>query len=163
MTTSYLPARPPDDAEDVPYELWEGEEEALAVAAAAGSRAAEWIRCLPGAPSPCPVGAWLAGEFPKAIETATSSLGPGDCDRMGLEGVMVDGTGGVDAETRSSLAAVPCAVQDALWLTPDQQIRLVAVASLITGAVRLLAEDPGAAITTGELSRMWALVDHAIA
>ncbi|MFH9656686.1 hypothetical protein ACH4MN_37210 [Streptomyces anulatus] len=163
MTTSYLPAGPLDDAEDVPYELWEGEEEALAAAAAAGSRAAEWIRCLPGAPSPCPVGTWLAGELPKAIETATSSLDPGDCDRMGPEGVMVDGTGGVDAETRSSLAAVPCAVQDARWLTPDQQIRLVAVASLITGAVRLLAEDPGAALTTGELSRMWALLDHAIA
>ncbi|MFF8556461.1 hypothetical protein ACF058_26980 [Streptomyces sp. NPDC015501] len=32
--------------------------------------------------------------------TATSSLDPGDCDRMGPEGVMVDGTGGVDAETR---------------------------------------------------------------
>ncbi|PJN24763.1 hypothetical protein CG717_32185 [Streptomyces sp. CB02613] len=57
---------------------------------------------------------------------------------------------------------MPCAVQDASWLTPDQQIRIVAVASLVTGAARLLAEDPGAAITTGELSRMWALVDHAI-
>ncbi|MEU5289407.1 hypothetical protein AB0G97_36230 [Streptomyces sp. NPDC020755] len=160
MTISYLPAGP---ADDVLYELWEGEEEALAVAAAAGSRAAEWIRSLPGAPSPCPVGAWLAGELPKAIEAATSSLDPGDCDRMGLEGEMVDGTGGVDDGIRSSLTAVPCAVQDARWLTPDQQIRLVAVASLITGAVRLLAEDPGAAITTGELSRMWALVDHAVA
>lgn len=50
---------------------------------------------------------------------------------------------------------MPCAVQDAPWLTPDQQIRLVAVASLVSGAARLLAEDPGAAITTGELSRMW--------
>ncbi|WP_411118339.1 hypothetical protein [Streptomyces sp. 058-1L] len=56
-----------------------------------------------------------------------------------------------------------CAVQDARWLTPDQKIRLVAVASLITGAAWLLAEDLGAAITTGELSRMWALVDHALA
>ncbi|MFI8178832.1 hypothetical protein ACIF6H_36990 [Streptomyces microflavus] len=159
MTISLLPAGPPDD---VPYELWEGEEEALAAAAAAGFRAAEWIRSLPGAPSPCPVGAWLAGELPHAIEAATSSLDPGDCDRMGPEGVMVDGTGGVDEEIRSGLAAVPCAVQDARWLTPDQQIRLVAVASLVTGAARLLAEDPGTAITTGELARMWALLDHAI-
>ncbi|MFJ5048285.1 hypothetical protein [Streptomyces sp. NPDC088719] len=55
---------------------------------------------------------------------------------------MVDGTGGIDEEMRSSLAAVPCAVQNARWLTPDQQIRLVAVASLVTGAARLLAEDP---------------------
>ncbi|MEV7906610.1 hypothetical protein [Streptomyces anulatus] len=82
---------------------------------------------------------------------------------MGPEGVMVDGTGGVDEKIRSTLAAVPCAVQDALWLTPDQRIRLVAVASLITGAARLLAQDPGAAITTGELSRIWDLLDHAIA
>ncbi|MFJ4966704.1 hypothetical protein ACIP6P_30355 [Streptomyces sp. NPDC088729] len=51
----------------------------------------------------------------------------------------------------------------ARWLTPDQQIRLVAVASLVTGAARLLAENPGTAITTGELSRMRALLDHAIA
>ncbi|OKI73997.1 hypothetical protein AMK12_37065 [Streptomyces sp. TSRI0395] len=71
--------------------------------------------------------------------------------------------GGVDEKTRSTLAAVPGAAQDALWLTPDQQIRLVAVASLTTGAARLLAEDPGTAITTGELSRVWALLDHAIA
>ncbi|MFF2721357.1 hypothetical protein [Streptomyces sp. NPDC058011] len=160
MTISLLPAGPPDD---VPYELWEGEEEALAAAAAAGHRAAEWIRLLPGAPSPCPVGAWLAGELPQAIETATSSLDPGDLDRISPEGVMVDGTGGVDKEIRSSLAAVPCAVQDARWLTPDQQIQLVAVASLVTGAARLLAEDRGTAITTGELSRIWALLDHAIA
>ncbi|KQX44483.1 hypothetical protein ASD97_39220 [Streptomyces sp. Root63] len=160
MTISLLPAGP---ADDVPYELWEGEEAALAEAAAAGSRAAEWIRSLPGAPSPCPVGSWLAGELPQAIEAATSSLDPGDCDRMGPEGVMVDGNGGVDEGIRSSLAAVPCAVQDARWLTPDQQIRLVAVASLVAGAARLLAEDPGTRIMTGELSRMWALVDHAIA
>ncbi|MFJ1551428.1 hypothetical protein [Streptomyces sp. NPDC088246] len=135
----------------------------LAAAAAAGRRAASWIRSLPGAPIPGPVGAWLAGELPEAIETATASLNPQDCDRMGPDGEMVDGTGGVDEETRSKLAAVPCAVQYALWLTSDQQIRLVAVASLITGAARLLAEDPGTAITTGELSRMWALLDQAIA
>ncbi|WP_405187303.1 hypothetical protein OG582_39970 (plasmid) [Streptomyces anulatus] len=44
---------------------------------------------------------------------------------MEPDGVMVDGTGGIDEETRSTLAAVPCAVQDARWLTPDQQIRIV--------------------------------------
>ncbi|MXG30490.1 hypothetical protein GRQ63_33600 [Streptomyces sp. YIM 132580] len=76
---------------------------------------------------------------------------------------MVDGTGGLDEETRSKLAAEPCVIQDARWLNPDQQIRLVAVASLITGAARLLAEDPGTAITTGELARIWGLRDHAIA
>ncbi|MFD8440413.1 hypothetical protein ACFV2I_35845 [Streptomyces microflavus] len=116
----------------------------------------------PGA-GPGPVGTWLLRDLPETIETATASLDPQDCDRMEPDAVMVDGTGGLDEETRSTLAAVPCAVQDARWLTPDQQIRLVAVASLITAAARLLAEDPGTAITTGELSRMWALLNHAIA
>ncbi|MGW1185678.1 hypothetical protein ACWD7Y_21155 [Streptomyces drozdowiczii] len=60
------------------------------------------------------------------------------------------------------MAAVPCAVQDAPWLTPEQQIRLVAVASLVTGAARLLAQDPGTAIEHGQRDRMWALLDHAI-
>ncbi|MEV7951998.1 hypothetical protein AB0O74_34140 [Streptomyces rubiginosohelvolus] len=160
MTLSYLPAGP---ADDVPYEPWEGEEEALAAAAAAGRRAAAWIRSLPTAPEPGPVGSWLCEDLPESIEAATAALDPQDCDRMDPGGVMVDGTGGLDEETRSKLVFVPCAVQDALWLTPDQQIRIVAVASLVTGAARLLAEDPGTAITTGELSRMWALVDHAIA
>lgn len=160
MTITHLPAGPTDD---VPYEPWDGEEEALAAAAAAGRRAAEWVRSLPQGSAPGPVGTWLLRDLPETIETATASLDPQDCDRMESDGVMVDGTGGIDEETRSALAAVPCAVQDARWLTPDQQIQIVAVASLFTGAARLLAEDPGTAITTGELSRMWALVDHAIA
>ncbi|MEU2415076.1 hypothetical protein ABZ736_27430 [Streptomyces sp. NPDC013099] len=161
MTISHLPAGPTDDV--VAYEPWDGEEEALAAAAAAGRRTAEWIRSLPQVPASGPVGAWLLRDLPEAIETTTASLDPQDCDRMEPDGVMVDGTGGLDEETRSTLAAVPCAVQDARWLTPDQQIRLVAVAALVTGAARLLAEDPGTAMATGELSRMWALLDHAIA
>ncbi|MGZ2362383.1 hypothetical protein LRE75_38005 [Streptomyces sp. 372A] len=159
MTTSHLPARSP---EDVPSELWEGEEEALAAAAAAGRRAAAWVRSLPGAPTACPVGAWLAGELPETIEKVTASLTPEECDRMDSFGVMIDGTGGVDEVTRSELAAVACVVQDAPWLTADQQIRLVAVASLVAGAARLLAQDPGTAIEHGQLDRMWALLDHAI-
>ncbi|MFB8206292.1 hypothetical protein [Streptomyces sp. NPDC056010] len=71
---------------------------------------------------------------------------------------MSDGTGGLDEVTRSELAAVPCVVQNAPWLTPDQQIRLVAVASLVTGAARLPAQDPGTAI-----EHVWALLDHAVA
>ncbi|MYW10273.1 hypothetical protein GT034_18235 [Streptomyces sp. SID2563] len=159
MTTSHLPARSP---EDVPSELWECEEEALAAAAAAGRRAAAWVRSLPGAPTACPVGAWLAGELPETIETATASLTPEECDRMDPSGVMIDGTGGVDEVTSSALLAVPCVVQDAPWLTAEQQIRLVAVASLVAGAARLLAQDPGTAIEHGQLDRMWALLDHAI-
>ncbi|SEE51353.1 hypothetical protein SAMN05216483_6468 [Streptomyces sp. 2131.1] len=111
--------------------------------------------CLPG-------GAWLAGELPEVTETATASLTPEECDRMDAYGAMIDGTGGVDEVTRSELAAVACVVQDAPWLTAEQQIRLVAVASLVAGAARLLAQDPGTAIEHGQLERMWALLDHAI-
>ncbi|MGW0545511.1 hypothetical protein ACWD0D_35270, partial [Streptomyces griseoincarnatus] len=111
-------------------------------AAAAGRRAAAWIRSLPTGPAPSPVGSWLREDLPESIERATSCLDPQDCDRMDPGGAMVDGTGGLDEETRSKLVFVPCAVQDAPWLTPDQQIRIVAVASLVTGAARLLAEDP---------------------
>ncbi|MEV7894369.1 hypothetical protein AB0O63_09045 [Streptomyces cyaneofuscatus] len=157
---SHLSAVPTDDV--VLYGPWDGEEEDLAAAAAAGRRAAEWVRSLPQAPVSGPVGTWLLRDVPETIETAPASLDPQDCDRMESDGVIVDGTGGIDEEIRSALAAVPGAVQDALWLTSDQQIRLVAVPSLVTGAARLLAEDPGTAITTGELSRMWALLDHTI-
>lgn len=134
----------------------------MAAAAAAGRRVAAWVRSLPGAPTACPVGAWLAGELPEAIEKVTASLTPEECDRMDSYGVMSDGTGGLDEVTRSELAAVACVVQDAPWLTADQQIRLVAVASLVAGAARLLAQDPGTAIEHGQLDRMWALLDHAI-
>ncbi|MER6601601.1 hypothetical protein ACH4TM_12545 [Streptomyces parvus] len=85
MTTSHLPA---GFADDVPYVLWEGEEEALAAA---------WIRCLPTAPAPGPVSSWLREDLPESIERATSSLNSHDRDRMAPGGVMVDGTGGPSA------------------------------------------------------------------
>lgn len=54
-------------------------------------------------------------------------------------------------------------VPEAVWLTPDQQARLLAVTSAVTGAVRLLAEDPGTAILHGLLARLCAVLDHAAA
>ncbi|MFZ4279125.1 hypothetical protein [Streptomyces rhizosphaericola] len=158
MTISYLPDLAPAEPSCEP---WEGEAAALAVAVGSGRGAAVWVRSLPGPPVPCPVGAWLAGELPEAIGTAMSGLDPQDCDGMGPDGVLVEGAGGVDAETMSTLAAVPCAVPEAVWLTPDQQARLLAVASAVTGAVRLLAEDPGTAITHGLLARLCAVITHA--
>ncbi|MGW4221500.1 hypothetical protein ACWEJZ_31345 [Streptomyces bacillaris] len=158
MTILNFPAPVPAEPS---YEPWEGEAAALAVAAESGRRAAAWVRSLPGQPAPCPVGAWLAGELPEAIGTAMRELDPQDCDGMGPDGVLAAGSGGVDAETMSTLSAVPCAVPEAVWLTPDQQARLLAVASAVTGAVRLLAEDPGTAITHGLLARLCAVLDHA--
>ncbi|MFJ5657327.1 hypothetical protein ACIQD5_28785 [Streptomyces microflavus] len=58
----------------------------------------------------------------------------------------VDGTGGVHAGTIGTLDSVPVVLSEADWLTPDQQVRLLAVASVVTGAVRLIARDPGGAI-----------------
>lgn len=129
----------------------------LAEAAEAGRRAAAWIRSLPGPPAPGPVDAWLARELPRAVETAMGSLDPSACDRMGPDGRLIDGTGGVDVGTMSVLAVVPCVLSDTDWLTPDQHVRLLAVASAVTGAVRLLADDPGTAITHG-VARMCATV-----
>ncbi|WP_143663822.1 hypothetical protein [Streptomyces sp. rh34] len=159
MTLSLLPA-PAGPPDDVPYETWEGEPEALAEAAAAGRRAAAWVRSLPAPPTPGPVGVWLAGELPAAIETAMSGLDPEECDHMAPDGRAIDGTGGVGAGTISTLTAVPVVLPEAGWLAPDQQARLLAVASAVTGAVRLIARDPGGAIVHG-LARLCAVLDHA--
>ncbi|MFJ2102885.1 hypothetical protein ACIOHR_37685 [Streptomyces anulatus] len=115
------------------YEMWEGQAVALAGAAASGRRAAAWVRSLSAPPLPAPVGDWLAGELPAAIETAMSGLDPQECDHMAPDGRVVDGTGGVDAGTISVLAAVPVVLAEAGWLTPDQQVRLLAVASAAPG------------------------------
>ncbi|MEU5233980.1 hypothetical protein AB0G82_32600 [Streptomyces anulatus] len=155
MTTTHLPT-----AADPSYELWDGEE-ALAEAAAAGRRAAAWIRSLPAPPSPTPTWAWLVGDLAGAIEAAMTSLDPRDSDRMDEHGLAVDGAGGMAPVTQSMLAAVSCVVADVPWLTTDQQVRLLAVASAVTGAARVLAQDPGSAIVHGLLARMCTVVDHA--
>ncbi|MFJ8970789.1 MULTISPECIES: hypothetical protein [Streptomyces] len=143
MTISYLPA-PAGPSDDVPlYEPWEGQTAALAAAGAAGRRAAAWVRSLLPPPLPVPVGGWLAGELPAAIEAAMSGLDPQECDHMAPDGRAVDGTGGVGAATVNTLAAVPVVLAEAGWLAPDQQARLLAVASAVTGAVRLIRAGPG--------------------
>ncbi|MEV7275153.1 hypothetical protein ACIQIG_33310 [Streptomyces bacillaris] len=146
-----------------PYEPWEGEAAALAEAAAAGRRAAAWVRALPAPPSPTPGWVWLVGDLAQAIEDVMAALDPQDCDRMTPDGRVVEGTGGMRPVTRDMLDTVPCVVADAGWLTPDQQMRLLAVASAVTGAARLLANDPGAAIGHGLLARLCAALGHAAA
>jgi len=155
MTMSHLPA-------PVPYERWEGETAALAEAAEAGRQAAAWVRSLPGPPIPSPLGSWLAGELPDAVEAVMGSLDPEDCDRMGSDGRLIDGTGGADAGTMETLAAVACKVPEACWFTPDQHVRLLAVTSAVTGAVQLLVDDPGTAIRYGLLARQCAAITHAV-
>ncbi|WP_405188773.1 hypothetical protein [Streptomyces anulatus] len=127
----------------MPREPREGQTAVLAAAGAAGRRTAAWVRSLPAPPLPVPVGDWLAGELPAAIETAMGSLDPQECDHMAPDGRAADGTGGVDAGTVSTLTAVPVVLAEAGWPAPDQQVRLLAVAFAVTGAVRLVAQDPG--------------------
>ncbi|OKJ52093.1 hypothetical protein AMK28_24785 [Streptomyces sp. CB02115] len=62
----------------------------------------------------------------------------------------------------ADLAGLPFALPEtAAWLSPDQQLRLLAVVATVTAAVRLLANDPGAAIIHGELFRMCAILTYA--
>lgn len=88
-------------------------------------------------------------------------LHPEGCDRMAPDGRVVDGVGGVDAATISVLAAVPGVLSEVDWLTPDQQVRLLAVAFAVTGSVRLVAADPDGAVLRGLLARLCAVLDHA--
>ncbi|MFJ1958581.1 hypothetical protein ACIOGT_37505 [Streptomyces microflavus] len=97
---------------------------------------------------------WLADALPGAVETAMGSLDPADCDRVGLDGRLIEGTGGVDAGTMSILSLVPCVLSEAVWLTPDQQVRLLAVACVVSGIVRLFADGPGTEILHDLVSRM---------
>ncbi|MGW8985076.1 hypothetical protein ACWGQ9_20720 [Streptomyces parvus] len=143
-------------------EVREGEPEALAEAAAAGRHAAAWVRALPvpeaGGP---PAGGWIVGGLADAVERAMGALDPGDCDGMGPDGRVFDGASGVDAATMETLSALPFALAEtADWLSPDEQIRLLAVVGTVTAAVRLLANDPGSVIH-GELSRLCAILTHA--
>ncbi|MEU0163609.1 hypothetical protein ABZ154_33730 [Streptomyces sp. NPDC006261] len=94
------------------------------------------------------------------METAMGSLDPADCDRMGPDGRLIEGTGGVDAETMSILSVVPCVLSEAVWLTPDQQVRLLAIACVVSGIVRLLADDPGTEILHSLVARMCTTLDH---
>ncbi|MCX4482383.1 hypothetical protein OG890_00215 [Streptomyces anulatus] len=142
--------------------MWEREAEALAGAAEAGRRAAAWMRALPVPETGGRPERWVVGELADAVESAMGALDPGDCDRMGPDGVAVDGGGGVDAATMAELAGFPFALPEtAGWLSPDQQVRLLAVVGTVTAAVRVLANDPVSVIEHGELSRMCAILTHA--
>ncbi|MFJ8255630.1 hypothetical protein [Streptomyces sp. NPDC094466] len=159
MTLSHSPAPVPAGSS---YESWEGERVVLAEAAEAGRRAVGWLRALPVPEAGGRGEKWIVGEPADAVEWAMGSLDPGDCDRMGPEGVAVDGGGGVDAATLAHLAGLPFALPAAAgWLSRDQQVRLLAVVGTVTAMVRLLANSPEAAIEHGELARVCAILTYA--
>ncbi|PVC82018.1 hypothetical protein DBP12_36365 [Streptomyces sp. CS014] len=59
------------------------------------------------------------------------------------------------------LHAVPYMLPELDWLTLDQQVRLLAVTSAVTGAVQLIADDPETVILHGLLARQCAVLTHA--
>ncbi|MFJ7416749.1 hypothetical protein ACIQWZ_39060 [Streptomyces sp. NPDC098077] len=161
MTLSHSPAPVPVSAGSS-YETWKGESEALAEAGVAGRRAAAWLRGLPVPESVGRPQRWVVAELADAVEWAMGSLDPGDCDRMGADGVVVDGGGGVDAATMAHLAGLPFALPEtAGWLSLDQQVRLLAVVGTVTAIVRLLAHDPESFVEHGGLSRMCVVPTYA--
>jgi hypothetical protein len=150
MTISHLPVEP---AEPPAREPWPGEGEALAEAAAAGRRAADWIRTLP-APE---TDRWIVGPLADAVQEALEDLDPADCDDLGHEGAA-----GVDESVRERLDSMIYAVpESAVWLTPEQQTRLLAIVACASGIPRLIANDPGGTIESGWIARMCAVLDHA--
>ncbi|MFJ5657161.1 hypothetical protein ACIQD5_27880 [Streptomyces microflavus] len=60
----------------------------------------------------------------------------------------------------STLSVVPCVLSEAVRLTPDQQVRLLAVACVVSGIVRLLADGPGTEILHDLVARMCTTLDH---
>ncbi|MEU3975252.1 hypothetical protein [Streptomyces bacillaris] len=59
------------------------------------------------------------------------------------------------------LMAVPCVLPEADWLSAEQQLRLLAVASAAAGCVRLVMTDADTAILHGLLARMCASLTYA--
>ncbi|MFD7534780.1 hypothetical protein [Streptomyces sp. NPDC059819] len=150
MTLHDVPA---GRAEPDPPEPGEDETEVLAEAAACGRRAANWIRGLPAPRRD----RWIVGPLADAVETAMSTLDPGDCHCVDR-----DGKGGIDDCITATLARLPYAAEGtADWLTLDQHVRLLAVVAAVAGIPRLLANDP-CSIERGQLARMCAVVNHAI-
>ncbi|WP_430480448.1 hypothetical protein ACQZM9_34170 [Streptomyces sp. P11-1] len=89
------------------------------------------------------------------------SLDPSDEDAMGPDGVVVPGRGGVTEEVMETLMAVPCVLPEADWLSAEQQLRLLAVASAAAGCVRLVMADADTAILHGLPARMCASLTYA--
>ncbi|MFE7116552.1 hypothetical protein ACFU99_14185 [Streptomyces sp. NPDC057654] len=104
-----------------------------------------------------PIAVVKASPLADAVEAAMMALDPGDRDDVDREG-----KGGVGDSTMVTLAGLPYAVpQAAHWLTSDQQVDLLAVVAVVSGILRLLANDPHTVIEDGELGRMCVILDHA--
>ncbi|WP_186779861.1 hypothetical protein [Streptomyces salinarius] len=150
--TYYVPpppaAAPPTDRplrEPIP-----GEKAALEAAAAAGLRAADRLRSLPG-----PAGNWIAGDLADAVQEATSSLDPADCDDRDRWG-----DGGVPQALRDRLDVAP-GLPAAEWLAPGHKAMVLAVTGCVLGMPKALANDPITAVQE-DLPGLCAMLDSAV-
>ncbi|WP_225804296.1 hypothetical protein [Streptomyces sp. NK15101] len=144
---------PPSAVEPEPRVPWTGEQEALAQAAAAGLRAAAWIRNLPLPPSET----WIVGPLADAVEDAMTTLDPGD--ETWVEGT---GRGGLSEATEETLNGLIYVMPEvSAWLTPEQQLALLGIAHCVSGIPKLLATDPGTVIEGGGLAALCTVLDVA--
>ncbi len=115
-----------------PREPHLGEEAALTAVAAAGRRAADWLRSLPGPEDDN----WIGGDLADAVQEATGSLDPGDCDDAERWG-----NGGVSEALRDRLD-VAWSLTHVGWVSPGHKAVVLAVAGAVLGMPKALANDP---------------------
>ncbi|MGW3289431.1 hypothetical protein ACWDR3_32810 [Streptomyces sp. NPDC001002] len=140
-------ARLPDPPQ---RQLIPGEEAVLEMVAAAGRRAADWLRSVPG-----PERNWVAGDLADAVQEATAGLDPGDRDEMDRWG-----TGGVPEPLRERLD-VAAGLSHADWLSPQDAVFILAVTGCVLGMPQVLATDPVGALGK-ELPALCAVLDWAV-
>ncbi|MFJ6355003.1 hypothetical protein ACIQKB_36800 [Streptomyces sp. NPDC092046] len=149
-----LPEPPPYPEDE--RRLVEGavqERAVLAEAAAAGQRAAEWMRALPLPPS-----SWVRGVLADAVEEAMGTLDPADED--GVDGY---GQGGVRDSVQETLdGLIYCLADTSPHLTPQQQAALLAVVACVRGIPRLLANHGWSVVHGGGLTGLCKVIDSAI-
>jgi hypothetical protein len=133
-----------------PREPFPGEAEALESVAAAGRRASGWLRALPGPEDRN----WISG-LADAIEEATRSLDPGDCDDVDRWG-----DGGVPEALRERLD-VAWILARSDWISPEHKALVLAMAGAVLGMPRMLANDPVTALLE-EIPALCAVLDSAV-
>lgn len=141
------PAPQPDRP---PHEPIPGETAALEATAAAGLRAANWLRSLPGPAT----GNWIAGDLADAVQEATGGLDPADCADADQWG-----EAGVPGPLRDRLD-IAFSLPHVEWLSPAHKAAVLAITGCVLGMPKIVANDPVAAVEE-ELAAMRAILDSA--
>ncbi|MDX3867292.1 hypothetical protein [Streptomyces europaeiscabiei] len=127
-----------------------GQKAALETTAAAGRRAADWLRSLPG-----PTGNPITGDLADAVQEATAGLDPADCDDRDRWG-----DGGVPQGLRDRLD-VAYGLATAEWLSPVHRAVIVAVTGCVLAMPKALANDPITAVDE-DLPALCAMLDSTV-